>query len=406
MTRGKRIGFGIICAATWSLLPAAGAAVPETAYVWQRAWTPEVCRAVADHASSFDQLDVLAAEVNLPADTVRTSIDWTALRPLRTPIALVVRIQHLPPDAAGAVVQACRNSWARAKTAGLSPAELQIDFDCASSRLAAYTALVGAIRAEVHPSRLVVTALPDWLARPAFKDLAFAVDAFVLQVHSVDRPRLDQSLVLCDPNEALQWIRRADRLGRPFRVALPDYGYQVGFDPSGRYIGLAAEGLNPAWPDGTLLRRGMADPAGIAGLVRTLRESPPEHLAAITWFRLPTNRDSLCWPWPTLSAVRRGEHPQTRFDVHLAPSASGASDIIVSNSGNGYGLPSPLALHLARREVLACDLDAEWHSEQDAAGQIFIRPDSGGTLVSLQPGESRRIGWLRLAASSHDTTSN
>jgi hypothetical protein len=387
------------------LIPVPGVAIPETAYVWQRAWTPEVRRAVAEHAASFDQLDVLAAEVNLPGGVALPCIDWPTVRALRRPVALVVRIQHSPPNSADKIVQACREIWMRARAAGVTPAELQIDFDCASSRLAEYVALVKAIRPELRPPRLVVTALPDWLTQPAFHPLAFAVDAFVLQVHSVARPNADQPLVLCDPIAAQQWIRRASLVGRPFRVALPDYGYEVGFDSAGCYLGLAAEGENRTWPKGAAVRSGLADPAGIAALVRTLRRNPPPHLIALSWFRLPTSNDVLCWSWPTLAAVRRGELPQTRFDVRLLSASSGASDIIVVNTGEGFGVPPPLALHLKRRDMLACDLDPDWHSQQDAAGGIFVRPESSDAFVPLRAGERRRIGWLRLAASSHDTIS-
>jgi hypothetical protein len=378
------------------------AGVPETAYIWQRAWTPELARAVVDHGDAFSQLDVLAAEVSLPSPTQYVRVDWQAIAATKRPFSVVVRLQRLPAAETDEVVRVAQRVLRRAEMSGATPSELQVDFDCASSRLPEYLRLIDSIRREVRPPRLTVTALPDWLSRPSFRALAAAVDGIVLQVHSIEHPRLDAPGTLCDPTKARRWIDEMSGLGRPFRVALPDYGCEVGFDVRGTYIGLVAEGLSLGWPAGTTVRRAMADPAALATLVGSLHAHPPPHLEAIAWFRFPAPGDRLCWRWETLSRVRRGEVPSPSFRLRQAVSSDGAQDLEVTNAGESDGIPPALPLDLKANQVLAWDLAPGWRTQADAAGYLSLEPDSDFP-EPLQPGESRRIGWLRLAASSHDS---
>lgn len=377
-------------------VPRLRARIAEEAYVWQRAWTPAVATSVAAHGASFGQLDVLAAEIALPGPTAYPKIDWRVLAGTQRPFALVVRLQHVPAGCTPTVIQVAQQVLARAQAAGVPAAELQLDFDCASSRLPDYVQLLAAVRRDVRPPRLTITALPDWLGRPAFAAVAHAVDAFTLQVHSVERPDPARPIALCDPAKALAWIAQANRLARPFRVSLPDYGYQVAFSLDGRYLGLRAEGGAGTWPIGTATKSVMADPAGIASIVRSLQAEPPSHLASLAWFRLPVSDDQLCWPWVTLSAVRDGHATPARFDLRLAPAPDGARDLIITNTGTGPATAARLPLHVVSRQVLAWDLAPGWRTRPDRSGNLWIEADPAAPLPLLQPGESRRIGWLRL----------
>ena len=127
--------------------------------------------------------------------------------------------------------------------------EFQIDFDCAASKLDGYRIWVETIRKKITPTPLTITTLPSWLKEPAFKTLVEATDGYVLQVHSVEKPKsFDAPFTLCDPVAAQHAVELAGKINVPFRVALPTYGYLLAFDQSGKFIGLSAEGPNKSWP--------------------------------------------------------------------------------------------------------------------------------------------------------------
>jgi len=204
-----------------------------------------------------------------------------------------------------------REIIASARTAGLQAAELQIDFDCAESRLDGYKTWVQAFKRSVADTPVVITALPSWLNRKAFARLANAADGYVLQVHSLERPTSpDEPIILCDPAKSQKWVARAARIGVDFTVALPTYGYLVAFDESGRFIGLSAEGPSQNWPAGFIVKRVMADAPALATLVKRWRHDRPAAMKGIIWYRLPVETDQLNWTWTTLSTVIKGVEPK------------------------------------------------------------------------------------------------
>ena len=149
---------------------------------------------------------ILAAEVDWTGDqarVIRTSPDPARLVALRRPVGLVLRIgPYRGPfgPAAQRLAEIAGSVLVAARSRGLEPSELQLDFDCAESKLPAYRSWLAALRPALGGVPLVFTALPSWLKQPAFADLARASDGFVLQVHSLEKPSgLDQPFSLCDP---------------------------------------------------------------------------------------------------------------------------------------------------------------------------------------------------------------
>ncbi|MGH7484878.1 MAG: DUF3142 domain-containing protein, partial [bacterium] len=106
------------------------------------------------------------------------------------------------------------------------------------------------------------------------------------------------------------WAEKAALFGRPFRVALPTYSYQVAFDAKGTLIGLLAEGPLLSFGEGVTVVSASSDPGAMAGLVRDWTEKRPKELTGILWYRLPVAGDRNNWSWPTLRAVMAGRAPQ------------------------------------------------------------------------------------------------
>lgn len=361
--------------------------LPHAAYVWQRSWTPAVGAAVTNAAPHLAGFVVLAAETDAAGRTVRASFDPMALVATGRPVGLALRVHpHSPADV---VEDLAAQLVAEAANRHVPIAELQLDCDAAESKLDAYRERVAAIRQRIAPTPLTITALPAWLRQPSFPPLVDATDGFVLQVHS-----LDASLRLFDPAAARAAVRRAGVIGRPFRVALPTYGYVVGVDSDGRVRGVQAEGPSRSWPAGTRLHEVRSDPRAMAPLLAEWNAGPPPGLTGFLWYRLPVAEDRLNWPWATLAAMVAGRVPESRLSVVLRSPQPGLVEVELANGGDAAEV-APVGVRVAWRgaTLLACDALAGFQRAGGGAKATFLR--FAGNL-RLAPGERCAVGWLRF----------
>ena len=390
------------------------------AYVWQRQWDGAVKQAVRETGSQLVRLVVLAAEVGWRDGervVVRVPVDYDALRASGSGIGLALRVGPYSGSFEDAELTAFLGRLTSelldaARSAGVEPTELQIDFDCASSKLDGYRRWVEAIRGAGRAPPVVITALPAWLDQPGFRALAAAADGFVLQVHSLERPAApDAPMTLCGPVAARRWVEEAARFGRPFRVALPTYGYLVAFDADGGLVGLSAEGPRVAWSDDVLVRELRADPVAMASLVRSWREDRPALLEGVIWYRLPTSNDERNWRWPTLTAVMKGETPRADLQVETRRPDAALVEVDLINRGNAdASLAVVVSIVWSEARLVAGDAlgGFEWvdAGPASAAERGRRRVRLRGTALALErlrPGERRSIGWLRLTEGSEVT---
>lgn len=398
-------------AVVWLAVPRGRAAgpLPDGAYVWQRRFGPEVRQAVRE-AGALSPLVFLAAEVDPtvePPRVTRLDLDGAFLRALGRPVGLALRIGPLHGTFAGRPATAERllglaaRTAAAARAAGLAVAELELDYDCPASKLADYAAWVKRVRRAVAPVPTVITALPTWLAEPrAMGELIAAADGFVLQVHSLERPMSAAApLVLCDPRAAKAAVEEAARFGRPFRVALPTYGYIAAFEPRGRLLGLAAEGPALNWPTEVKLVTASADPAAMAGLVAGWRRDRPRELAGILWYRLPVAGDRQAWPAATFRAVRQGRTPRPALAATARAAAGDPAllDVALANAGEAPG-PLPAALRLqwsGPAALLAADGLALYRVRPDGPGRLLLTRRAA-EASAIAPGDERPVGWVRF----------
>lgn len=380
--------------------------LPQQVYIWQRTWGHAVTSAVAQaapHAAGFVALSAeLAWQERGGASVIRVPLDHTALLAARRPVGLALRVGPYPPGRRNAaqdaslVAQAAAAVIADARKAGLEPSELQIDFDCAETRLPDYERWIPTVRESVHDTALTITALPCWLERPAFRSLASAVDGYVLQVHSLSAPAgPGKQPSLCEPADARRWVRQAEAIGRPFRVALPTYGYLTAFGPDGRLLGISAEGPARSWPADTTVHRMQSDAAAMAGLVAEWSRDSPSRLRGLVWYRLPVDGDRLNWKWATLQAVMQGRTPRRSVRTEVRNPSPELADIVLMNDGE-----TDIALDFA--------VHARWDTGEPVAsdavsGFVASRLSQGGLCLScaatapaLRPGDARQIGWIRF----------
>ncbi|HEY1110790.1 MAG TPA: DUF3142 domain-containing protein [Opitutaceae bacterium] len=396
--------------AALSTCVATAAAPTREAYVWQRQFDDEVVDSVSAFAPQLDGVCVLAAEVSWTPrpEVVRPAVDYRALAAIGKPVGLALRINDYPgtfaADDATAKMLATlvREMLATARAASLVVAEVQIDYDCAESKLAGYRKWLTAFRRETESAKtkLSITALPAWLKSADFAPLVGATDGFVLQVHSLERPKSpDAAFTLCDPERAKAWAHQAGAAGVPFRVALPTYGYLLGFDAAEKFLGLAAEGRPPSWPRGAQVRAVRADAPAMAKLANELLATPPAHCSGVIWFRLPVPRDRYNWAATTFSSVLRGEVPAAKLVATAEWPERGLAEIVIENRGQTTEpLPRDIALKWADdMRLLAADGIGGFRLEiRGGEAQGTVRAANVTADATLAPGGKVRIAWLRF----------
>ncbi len=401
-------------------------------YVWQRAWTEPVRNAVEQHGTNFSALTVLKAEVSWKdkkPQVTRVAVDYATLAKTQRPVGIALRIgPYAGPFSAGAPSTTLASSErapqraetvlgaptvpgetitsflcdlaaslvAQARTNHVNLSELQIDFDCAESKLDGYRVWVEAIQKRVAPLPVTITALPSWLDSRAFKRLATVATNYVLQVHSVERPKnFVAPFTLCDPRAAKRAVAQAGRIGIPFRVALPTYGYTLAFDGGGKFIGLSAEGPRPNWPANAQIREVASNPIELAALVRDWTANRPAAMRGVIWYRLPTIVDNFNWRWPTLGAILAARVPREALRVNPRRVESGLVEINLANEGE-LDISSRLAVEVrwSKARLVAGDAlrDFELADRSLSAARFQTRSQS----VRLRAGETLVLGWLRF----------
>lgn len=379
----------------------------QQAYVWQRVWTDSVRSGVERAGGRLDELAIWSAEVEWDQRTPRLArghVDYAYLKSLDVPIGLVLRIgPYAGPFAeigepVDALAELADDLLQKAAATGISVCEMQLDFDCATSKLDGYRCWVSAVRRRIAPTPLVITALPSWLSSSAFQRLAAATDGFVLQVHSLERPRgPDRPMTLCDPAAARRAVEKAGRVGVPFRVALATYGYFVAFDQRGQLLGLQAEGPSLTWPADAQVRALRADPVATAELVRGWSADRPATMRGLIWYRLPTDADTLNWRWPTLVAVMEGRVPQGKIEVDVHHPEPGLIELDLLNTGEAdAALPAAVTVAWGASRLVASDALAGVELEEAGAGQVRFRPVSETEIQAIAAGQRRPLGWLRF----------
>jgi hypothetical protein len=406
--------FALAFALTFAPASRAAAAWLHEAYVWQRQPGLEVAAAMRDAAQFTGGFCILAAEISwskgAPVVT-RTTPDYAKLAALGKPAGLALRIGTPPNsrilDFKSQIIAEAVAIVSSAAKAGFAPAELQIDYDCPESKLDAYRQLLAGLRQAVGATPLTFTALPAWLKHDGdFAALAREVaptgGGFVLQVHSLEKPAdIDAPFTLCDPARALVWTRQADtiaaRSGARFRIALPTYGYVLGFNESGRFIGLAAETPRD-WPANTQLRAVRSDPVEMSKLAQQLAAGKFPRADGIIWFRLPVEGDRLTWNATTFATVVRGGPVESRLEAIVWRRQPGLAEIAIVNCGQTtLELPRLVRIEWTPGpRVTACDELAGYEARFDGGHKLDLHATRAPPTSALAPGQSRIIGWIRF----------
>lgn len=361
--------------------------LPNDAYIWQRQWTPALVAAVQSNADIISHWRVLAAQADANGQWQTTAPDWAALKASGKPIIAVIRIDgQLARFDEKVLLQQVESTLQTWRASGVPLAGVEIDHDCATARLPAYAHWLANLRTTLHGNEhLSITALPTWLNSNALDAVLAQVDEAVLQVHAVQNPRVG----LFDPQAARTWLDTfAAHMHKPWRVALPAYGSRVAWDRDGRVISIESE--RAMLVTGMESHELMADPQNLQDFTRQLAADPPQDLAGIVWFRLPTEQDARAWSPATWRAVLTHAPIDPVISAQLrSTNDPQLFDLVLANTGVGDGTP-PATIKVSGR-CAAADAINGYFMERNADGLVFQAREPG----LLRPGRQRPIGWLR-----------
>jgi len=381
--------------------------VDHSVYVWQRYWGEDVRTAVRQASGRVSGFVVLGGEISWDSGRMKyvsADPDYSLLAEQQKPAGIALRLGPYPDKfkpggkTATRIADIVRTLVDQASAGGLKVSEFQIDYDCPESKLDSYRYLIEALRKNIADVPLTITALPSWLKHRSFKRLAMLTDGYVLQVHSLERPKsIDEPMILCDRSSSLLWVRRAGRIGVDFRIALPTYGYLAVFDADGKFKGLIAEGQNRDWDSDTQLVKVSADPAKMSGLVSVWQANRPASMKGIIWYRLPVEGDRLNWPPVTLSTIIAGKVLVNSLRVEVDYPSQGLAEIMLVNDGNtDQRSDLPIKVHCPRDKIIACDGMRGYSIDKRTAKGFVLAHDGSRAFSTIRPGQRLKIGWIRL----------
>ena len=218
----------------------------------------------------------------------------------------------------------------------------------------------------------------------------------MLQIHGIEIPKhINDKTELLNMRTAEEALRKAEKIGWPYLVALPCYAYELNFDSAtGKFLFLTAE--KPSRRTETIKQRAAARNADLVELRKIIQVL--EHAQGVVWFRLPVEGDRLCLPRQTLAAIQQGTIPKPEVECRILQVNTSTIELELINKNT-------IAFHQA-------DVTLDW---PDPAGSydLYQMIDAGnpapgslptGLSVPVPPlGESIRIGWFQAGPSHHPT---
>jgi hypothetical protein len=382
-------------------------------YVWQRTWTPAVKESIAELAAESPGYCALGLEFGFDREgniegIQATKLDWDLAARLagEKRFSVAVRVHQnragWAPNSTSAACDEIVKLAAKLTERGISPAELQIDYDCPQSKLGDYAKFLTELRDRLPSQKLTITTLPSWLGEADFPTLADATDGYVLQVHSLSLPEPGEpeGVALCDTKQAIHDIQRAARIGRPFRVALPSYSSIVLFDAGGEVVDVVSEDLNAPTHSYQRAEFAHADEGELAELVAELDAKHPSALKGIIWYRLPIESDRMNWPMAAFRKIVAGEAPTVKSGIELRTDPSnGAVGVVFVNSGEtAVSLPAQVRVNATSITSFDALAGYECSLAEDRSGALIITAPPAMAIRRLRPGEEIHLAWLRHEA--------
>ena len=303
-------------------------------YIWNRKTSDSLSENIRYSNNFLNGFSILASEVNWVNGKAR--VKNSELPKEKYGInSISIRVNNYPgliEDKTQTLLEITKNSLSRFTNNGFKIDEIQIDYDCPSSKLKSYAALLSKLK-ENFNEKISITALPSWLNQKPFKEVIDKCDNYVLQLHSLTLPKnINAISPLFNPEKADKWVKQAAKLGRSFSISLPTYGYYLGFDEKGSYLGVSSEQGPKNWPQKKIL---LTDSDAVNSFVQRLKMKHPKLLTSIFWFRLHHDADSLNWNSDALRSITLGhEIHEDDFELVYERKNDVLTDVFLRNNSS------------------------------------------------------------------------
>ena len=320
-------------------------AYENTIYIWQNQWSPDIAESVNRIEPLSNHFMVLAGEMKLKSNNLYFSIvpvNWRYLKNAGT-ITIDIRMRSgianaLQDNKTILITEGIQNAVQKvisdSRIAGMHIDGIQIDYDCPTAKLTAYTKLIKEIKKTFPNLQVSITALPTWMQSKDFPELISSIDYYVLQLHSFEIPRgNNKSDYIFPKNNAAGYFHQAQSFHKPFYVSLPTYGYEVAYSKENKFLGLKAEGGIQVLGPGVQHKMMDTNPREIISFLKELEGNETTVFRGVCWFRLPVSSDRYNWNIKTLERVMNKEYPLESLDIDIIPNSSGLSEVYVTNNG-------------------------------------------------------------------------
>lgn len=379
-------------------------------YIWQRDWNEFVQDGISKIQPGISKFIVLCGDFryeNGKPSINAVDIDWSYFREKDIEITLAFRIntetkELLQTDGAFKVADGIKTVFDRviesATNNGVKVIDIQIDYDCPTSKLADYSNFIRICKERFPEQRISITALPTWLDSKDFKELIKHTSYYVLQLHSFEIPKTaDKARQIFLKDEAPSYIFQASQLGHPYYISLPTYGYEAAFGQDGQFLGIRAE-VNPVTLGKDMqYQTVISEPVEILSFLREIQQVKPQKFLGVCWFRMPIKTDEFNWHINTLKAVLENRVPVAKVNAEIKTLQDGLCEVYLVNNGE--------------KNILApISFTVNWQKGSsplyDVLGRYEGRALSNGNGIEItgfppKVGNKILVAWIRYPKTTH-----
>ena len=362
-------------------------------YIWNRKASDSQAENIRYCHNFLDGFSILASEVNWNKN--KAIVKNIELPKEKFGInSISIRINDFPgkiDSQEEAILEITQKALKRFEDNGFEIDEIQIDFDCSSSKLENYAKLLNSLNKH-FTKKLSITALPSWLKQGSFAEVIQNCDSYILQLHSLTLPKnINIISPLFDSEKALKWVKQAAKLEKDFSVSLPTYGYFLGFDENGNYMGVSSEQGPKNWPHTKVL---MTDINSVNDFIEAINIKHPKNLKSIFWFRLHNDADNLNWNSDAIRSLVMGNKVYSdSLEVIYSKQNESLTDIYLrNNSSIPVILNKGQSLNFTEDNIHFADTLQNFKLEELKSGAIKVILEKS---IVVPPGKSVPACWIR-----------
>ena len=369
------------------------AALEHHSYIWNRKTSDSLSENIRYSNNFLNGFSILASEVSWVKNNARVRSSEIPKEKFGIN-SISIRVNDYSGninDKADSLLEITKSALKRFNSNGFKIEEIQFDFDSPTSKLKNYAALLQNLKKQFD-EKFSITALPSWLKHQSFKSVIASCDNYVLQLHSLTLPNNIHSISpLFNSKKAENWIKEAAKLQKDFSISLPTYGYFLGFDENGNYLGVSSEQGPKNWPQTKIL---LTDTESVNNFIKKISLKHPKHLKSVFWFRLHNDADTLNWNSDAIRSIVLGNSIYIDdLEIIYDQKKPLLTDVYLRNSSSiPIILNKDETLPLQQNDIIFADSLKNFSINRQNENTVII---SVNKTTVIPPGQSIPVCWLR-----------